>query len=952
MFNYVNPTLYMSRTSWDGALYLLSKSSSNYASSVLTAVDNGDGTWSFTITDEAEDESSEDVVYYMAIPSGTDNLNCNVTTPAYWTATAGDFDGYYYLTAGEGNNSFCIGKNLHLNSGGQYFVISESSNTWYPDFYGGVKTDENGDEITDENGDAYMADSTSMNWAFLELSNLSLYDAMMSAYTDIQNIEDNYLAIEGYETGFQNAIDAATVVYNYEDFQEEDAETISTLMDAYVALYDGIVAAIAVNTEGDAALSNAITTATNIFNSSTNVDDLTNAKTTLSEAVTNYQMGTGDMTNLGQNMSFEDLSAQDGSTTTGIGNPPTGWNMYINGTQVTTAEEISAAGISNWCGVNADCSGAVAGSYAFGVWSSSMPEFEISQTITGLENGTYTISAGLMVGANSNGSRRTTQRIFGNLNSEYWGSQSEYDETKLDISEVYDFAGLTEEVTDTELQEISVRAYVYDGTLTFGFRTNGNVAAALRSSSNSSGGDGWFKLDNFKIQSEGYIAADAVAIPMNYMDALEEYTSNYAISSALDSKIDSLKNLYSGLTEESSQEDIYAAIMALKDMTVSTKECAEAYQDLAEALDAAYINIETYSNYAGADDYGEVIMEIEALYDERAYDTEGCAEAIAELEAALETCIRSGVAVGIYVTDLITNPSFEDQSSQDNSDSSGVTAAPKGWTLTLNGTECSTASEINAQGVTGWCAINSGDAINVELEDGSVVTQQPTNGSKLWGIWNANMPEVELSQTITGLPEGTYILTADVMVQYNWAGNNITTQRIFANNYVTMFASEEAYTGSFASLPDDVRNADIYNTVKGDVDLLHLNYAGYTCESGDATTDLLRTLTLTFGVDSTGIAKIGFRTNGVNPQGLTYSEGGINGQGWFKVDNFTLYYESEEIPTSIEDEAVSEESFKEIKSRKFYTIDGIEIPEAQKGFNIVKYIMNDGSIKSTKTIVK
>ena len=97
------------------------------------------------------------------------------------------------------------------------------------------------------------------------------------------------------------------------------------------------------------------------------------------------------------------------------------------------------------------------GELAFGLWNSGVPQYEISQTISGLENGSYTISAGLMVGANGNGSRRTTQRIFGNLNSKYFASEDEYNLEVLDQSEVYSFEGLVEPVTDRELQPISVR---------------------------------------------------------------------------------------------------------------------------------------------------------------------------------------------------------------------------------------------------------------------------------------------------------------------------------------------------------------------------------------------------------------------------------------------------------------------------------------------------------------
>ena len=43
------PTQYMSRTSWDGALYFLGESDSHYADYALTAIQNADGTWAFSL---------------------------------------------------------------------------------------------------------------------------------------------------------------------------------------------------------------------------------------------------------------------------------------------------------------------------------------------------------------------------------------------------------------------------------------------------------------------------------------------------------------------------------------------------------------------------------------------------------------------------------------------------------------------------------------------------------------------------------------------------------------------------------------------------------------------------------------------------------------------------------------------------------------------------------------
>ena len=117
-------TQYMSRTSWDGALYFLGESDSHYADHAFTAVHNEDGTWSFTIPSTEEDGA----FFYMAIPDGSDNLNLKSSEPVYWTVEESDYPGFYRLTAGQGNNPNCMNKQLHLNAGYQYFVISEPIN--------------------------------------------------------------------------------------------------------------------------------------------------------------------------------------------------------------------------------------------------------------------------------------------------------------------------------------------------------------------------------------------------------------------------------------------------------------------------------------------------------------------------------------------------------------------------------------------------------------------------------------------------------------------------------------------------------------------------------------------------------------------------------------------------------------------------------------------------------
>lgn len=971
LFNKANPTGFWSRTSWDGAFFYLGETESNYANHQLQAVKNEDGTWSFTQTTEPTEEGAEAVVSYFTAPEGTANLNMR-EIPTTWNVEVSDkFTGYYKMAPVEvapveGNNINIIGKYLHLNAGNQYVVISYYGAGWYPDFPVKTTTDIDGNTLyayMDNGVEAWWdgeakdcdnlvwSDSTSMHWAFVKTDAIAEYAAINSAYNAIANCIDNYAIIEGYEAGFQASIDAATAVYESSEFSIDEVETVTSLISAKIALYDGIVKAIETNVDDDTALNGSIANAKTIFDTVTNPTELANAAETLAAAVQNYLLGGGDLTGLGQNMSFEDLTAQGGNTTTGVENAPAGWNLYLNGTLCTTADEIKAQGVGAWCGVNADCNGeGKDGSYGFGIWNSGMPTVEISQTIEGLENGTYTVSAGLMVGANGSGSRRTTQRIFGNLNSTYFGNDFEYDHTLLDASEVFSFAGLTEPVTDTELQPIAVRAYVYDGTLTFGFRTDANIAAALRTSSNGAGGDGWFKIDNFRIQKEGYNADDAIAVLSQFMTTLSEYAAEdpiiYAETKALlENKLAELD----AITPESSEEEINAAIVEAKELIVTVSTAMKAYQRLADAIEEHYEYLAEYEAMPGAGTYSDEIAEVEENYYEGIYTNEDIDAAIARLDAALEDCKKSEIVPDKDITYIISNPSFENwTATQANNTSGGTENAPKGWNLILNGDTCVTRAEIAAQGINAWCAINLGDAINVELEDGTIVTKQPTEGDHLWGIWNSDIPEVELSQTLTGIPAGTYTLTADVMVQNNWAGDNITTQRIFANNFVQMFGSEEAHA---INLPAEAKAAAELDAANPEADIKHLTYAGYTCDSGDRTTDLLHTMTVVFGVDESGTATIGFRTNGINTDGITFAEGGRNGQGWFKVDNFTLYYNTEDVPTGVES-IKTNGAVTTIASRQFFTLDGVQVTAPQKGVNIVKNVMSDGSVKVSKVIVK
>ncbi|MBM6993006.1 MAG: hypothetical protein I3J02_07075 [Prevotella sp.] len=935
LMNYAQPNLFWSTTPWDGSYYLLSYADSNWRKATFIAHQDADG-WYFVTADST----------YVGYGMGDANLKGNLASVAHYELTTNDaYPGYYRIVSGaDQTNPLVVGLPIHLNSSGQYVVSTFSGNQWYPDYMGGVETiPETGDPSIDPATNWIIGKETSHEyWAFADTTALEAYHFKSQLYVDIQALTAN-VSDPVYGTGYQGTIDAVSAMYDKADFGETDLVAAEALINAKQGLKDLIASGIeALGSSTDATLTAAINTATQDYNTKNSTEEITAATETLTKAIADYKKGMGDISYMGTNLSFEDMSAQGGVEHSDVAATPAGWTALTNGRQASTTDELKAAGYSAWYGVNSDAEGALDGKVAFGIWNSGMPTFQLSQTFTGLANGTYTVTAALMAGANSAASRLTSQRIFGNLNSTLFGPAEQYDATQLP-SEVLSYAGYDDEATDRMLRDVSVDAYVYDGTLTFGLKTDGNLKTAKRTSSNPSGGDGWFKVDNFRIVSKGYVADDAMNVLYHFEDALNS-ALNYMMQAEINDTAFAYSEKYASVTSASSEEDINDAIVTLKNFMPEVQSSVAAYQKLSEAMTAHGVSYNLYKAYEGAQEYWNVIEAAQIGYDNGSFDEAGVTAAIKAMDDALANCKKNGVKVGGELTNLIANPSFEDLSAQGNVSSAGLANPPAGWTLVLDG---DTITGLPTGKVANWCAINEGDAINVQLEDGTVITSQPTDGTHLWGIWTSNVPEVELSQTLTGMPAGTYLLKADVMVQNNWAGNNITNQRIFGNDCVQMWAKDYNYSPEL--MPADAKIAYDFDQLETDT-LRHLTYAAYTCESGDATTSLLKPMKVRFGVQTDGVLKLGFRTNGISPDGTSYGNGStVNGLGWFKVDNFRLYYESTTMQTSGVNDI---EAASEVVGQKYYSVDGREISKPHRGIAIVKTKLANGSVKVQKTIVK
>ena len=429
---------------------------------------------------------------------------------------------------------------------------------------------------------------------------------------------------------------------------------------------------------------------------------------------------------------------------------------------------------------------------------------------------------------------------------------------------------------------------------------------------------------------------------------------------SLSNEVNSILEKYGTVTADTPAEDINNIIITLRDKADDINASVAAYKQLLNAVDDAYNKADEYGYLDGTDTFTEFVEfadQANEAYEDGTWNNEQISEAIEKLKELFEAMKQSAWQVGEEIA--LTNGSFEDLSAQGGNNSDGASNPPAGWNLYLNGTHVKSNSEYGAAGASlGWCAINRGDNLDVTDDEGNHYDHQYTDGEHLWGIWAGNIPTVELSQTFVGVPAGTYTLTMDVMVQNDWAGNNLTTQRIFANEFIQMYGAEEVYTADGIELPEDIVLAQkVQANHASELDIPIITYAGNPYDINYGTSGLLKPLAVTAGVAEGNSLTIGFRTDGNQLNNLEYTNG--QGTGWFKIDNVHLTWESETVPASvaaikneIETAITSSNKSLELMGQQFYTADGVKLSAPQKGINIVKNMMSDGSVKTTKVLVK
>ena len=445
-------------------------------------------------------------------------------------------------------------------------------------------------------------------------------------------------------------------------------------------------------------------------------------------------------------------------------------------------------------------------------------DFDIYQAITGIPNGKYVVKvqgfyreAGNDGGnAYNAGSEDLTAKLYANDDEVSLMSLYKYTAAEMGVTENVHGNGQIDGLLSSNLafstmnsltgqnyyDENSLTVIVMDGNLKFGLRNAGHK------------GGSWCAFRDFKLFYYGNFPSVNLLGKMNVARAyLEANEAN--IPAAVYFMVD--QYLYDldgeGYTDEDSEytdEEINAVILAFDAMWAEALAAVDLFANLkaqAQRIENELIPL----GYPGADALWELLEEAEEYFDPECEDNtyEALQALAAKFDAAVVDYYLSQEAtedVAADFTYFVPNPNFELKGD---------------WTWSVVG-----------GGSDQW---NGGCRPSAE---GGANRQ----GVNLWG-WG--ITSVDVHQTLTGLPNGLYKVSAEMITQTNYA----TDQHVYATGAATVTSDYLTVTG--------------WDT-----------YEWTTLTTNDFAVVVDGTLTI----------------------GAAASQGGTNSEGWFQATNFKLYY--------------------------------------------------------------
>ena len=448
-------------------------------------------------------------------------------------------------------------------------------------------------------------------------------------------------------------------------------------------------------------------------------------------------------------------------------------------------------------------------------------DFNFYQTITGLRNGKYVVKvqgfyreAGNDSGAAyKNDTEKITAVIYANddeapMQSLYSHTASEMGVT---VDVLNDYVNMRQSANmafnttnpltgDLYYTENEVSVIVMDGNLTFGLRNVGH------------GSNSWCAFREFKLEYYGNFPG--INLYAKIQNVREMISDNFdAIPSAVRYEMeDHLSSIEKYTDVGYSEEEVNAVILELDARWKKVEEAMAIYAEITELFDYAD-GVLIGLDYPGVDALNDILDIVYGCFDEESEvnDYDYLVEMLTLLDNGVTAYILSQEASEDVAADFnyfVPNPNFEEKGE---------------WTWTMVGRDPDM-----------W--IGGCRPAEAPAEGETAVNRQGVN------LWSNDIKSVDVHQTLTGLPNGLYKVSAEMITQTGCA----TDQHVYAIGAATVTSE-------------------------------NLQYEGW---------DTYEWTTLT----TTDFAVV---TDGTLTIGAASSQGGTNPAGWFQATNFQLYYYGE-----------------------------------------------------------
>jgi hypothetical protein len=304
------------------------------------------------------------------------------------------------------------------------------------------------------------------------------------------------------------------------------------------------------------------------------------------------------------------------------------------------------------------------------------------------------------------------------------------------------FANANTVAIGTVAGDYSVETLVTNGTLSIGVRATSTTVT-------------WERADNFRLYYLGAVDIDQLKAALTAQ--IESANSlcvgkpmNAAVATALNTAITDANTAIAG----SNAQDVIDALAALQSAQSTATTSIAAYTALPTPLEKYETTIlPHYTGFTGYATYEALIADVKTKYNTGVYLDSEIAAAVTSLKTGEITCLLSDAT---DESALIINPSFE--------------------------------SDLNAE--TDWTNTNSFSRAN----NGNFPLATGTYFMEKW-VASGALPDASISQTLTEIPNGTYILKANChsITQSN-ATVPTTGTYLFANAEKTQVGTNDAYT--------------------------------------------------------------------------------------------------------------------------------------------------------------